>query len=89
VTTAVVPHPRNINHDRKEHDKMATTKPIRIPKAILEELATEVRIVLPDETRGLFPLPIDLIRNEAFIKKLAADKYFQANFEVAIISKSR
>ncbi|HMK59810.1 MAG TPA: hypothetical protein VK452_01525 [Dissulfurispiraceae bacterium] len=67
---------------------MSAKQPLKIPRVILEEMTKEVRIVLPDETRGLFPLPIDLLKNEAFVRNLA-DKEFQANFDVAIISKGR
>ncbi len=68
---------------------MAIHKQVIIPKVILEEFMAERRIVLPDETRGVWPLPPELIKNEAFMKKLAADKEFQDNFEVAIITKGR
>ena len=67
----------------------AVKSKIKIPKGIFEELALEGRIVLPDETRGLFPLPVNMIKNEAFMKRLASNKEFLANYEVAIITKHR
>jgi hypothetical protein len=86
---SVINPDQTINFQKKEKYAMAIHKPVVIPKIILEEFMKERRVVLPDETRGLWPLSIELIKNEAFMKRLAADKEFQDNFEVAIITKGR
>jgi hypothetical protein len=66
---------------------MAPNKELRctIPKSFLDVFNKEPRIVLKPFP-GLWPVDIGLLKN-GLLEKLAADKEFNANFDIMIVPK--
>jgi hypothetical protein len=62
-------------------------KRIQIPKVLLKEFELNRRIVLDISPAGLWPIGPEILKNAAFMKKLANDAEFRKNFEVVIIQK--
>lgn len=81
-----IEQPASFSHLERRY---SMDKKVVIPETILKEFVKDRRIVLADETRGLWPLPIDLLKNEAFIKSILNDKELLENYEVALITKTR
>ena len=57
-----------------------------IPKGILEVLEEQPRFVI-DPAPGFWPIDIAILRRTDLLEKLAADKEFNANYEIVIMPK--
>lgn len=58
---------------------------LTIPKSFLEVFAREPRIILKP-IPGLWPVDISLLRS-GLLEKLAADKEFNAGFEIMVVAR--
>ncbi len=67
---------------------MAAGRKLRIPKTLLEQFKTEMRIVLPGELVGLWPIDPGILRDPEFVGKLLKDKDFTQNYEIAIVART-
>lgn len=64
-------------------------KQVMIPAALREKFSKEMRIIVPGELAGLWPIDPGLLKNPEFLNSLLKDKTFTANFEIAIVTKAK
>ncbi len=60
---------------------------VRIPKAILREFQQDARVIIKLHPAGLWPIPLQILKNPEFIKRLASDAEIAKNFDVIIVPK--
>ena len=60
---------------------------VSIPPVILDSFVKEARVVIKWRPDGIWPIDPGLLLNEEFVKRLAADKQFNKNFEIVVMPR--
>jgi hypothetical protein len=60
---------------------------IEIPPRLFEKFQKEARIVIKYHPAGLWPIPPEWFRNEAFLKEILLDEAIQKQYELVLVPR--